>query len=243
MKRFLLFLFILLSHNLYSQDFDKLNSTVIVAGEFEGGSKNIGNGIIVCNKDGCCLVTADHLLKLNGRYTTSATVIIPTTPSLSSDEIHQKLGDDSKWHYHSGGISISVYAYSVCFLDSRIDMRGMMFEYPFEYLKNGLILTKPIPMEDIADDSDIVAGAFVATVGTLFNTTSRWFTPQIDTGRVVALAGDKIQYSGKGVEGLSGSPVWMMRGDKMKLVGIHSYHAKEFESYAIKASIIKSKMK
>ena len=243
MKRKLLLFLLLLAPTISAQDFDKINSTVVVAGEFRDGSKMVGNGVIVCHGDQCCLVTADHLLKLDNRYTSSVTIIIPTNPSLSNIEISEKLGSESEWEYHAGGIFRKIYAYNVCFWDTRVDIRGISIEYPYEFLKNGLILTAPTQTSDIADDSEVVAGDHVATVGSVFNTTSRLFVPKIDTGSVVSLRGDKVQYSGKGIEGLSGGPVWMRKGDRVKLVGIHSYHDKEYESYAIKASIIKSHMK
>ena len=100
-----------------------------------------------------------------------------------------------------------------------------------------------VEFEDLADDSLLTPGNHVATVGLLFNPASRLILPEIDTGRVLSHMGNVLHYSGKGIQGMSGSPVWMMTGGRPKLVGIHSYHRQEYESYAIKASVIKSHMK
>lgn len=245
MKRIALFFFVslFLAPGLSAQDFDPFNCTVVVAGEFGRGTRKIGNGVFVRHNGHCCLVTANHLLALNGSNTPTVEVLIGTNPVLSLEQVSERLGNGSGWRYHAGAIATKVYGYNFCFFDSRIDIRGISVEFPEAFLQNGLILTRPVEFEELADDSLLMPGKQVATVGLLFNPASRLILPMIDTGRVVSHMGNELHYSGKGIQGMSGSPVWMMSGGRIKLVGIHSYHTQEYESYAIKASVIKSHMK
>jgi hypothetical protein len=242
MKRLLLLL-LLLSPRVCAQVYGRAHCTVIVAGEFERGAKMIGNGVFVCHGDRCCLVTAIQLLRLNGRLTGSVTVIIPVNPALTGEEIESRMANEKTWRYLPGGITTTVSALNIAFLNSQFDAVGLQVPYPAHLRDSGVILTRPVQYEDLADDSDMAPGNHVETFGMVFDLQSRRFSPVMDTGSVVALSGNNIRYTGRGVKGLGGSPVWLLRGGVIKLAGIHSYHEEEYESYAVKSSVIKSRLK